>query len=153
MTQVAGRAGRRDEKGRVLIQTAKPGHPVLEHIISTDYIGFYKDEIAEREHFFYPPFSRLIRITLKHKDALELHKAGQLAERQFSIFFGTKMLGPEKPYIGKVRNLYLLNFLLKLENQNKALQTDKTKLREALNILNRQSEFKSVKFVIDVDPQ
>lgn len=151
MMQVAGRAGRRRERGKVYIQSAKIDHPVLHHMIDDSFKDFYSHELSEREVFHYPPFNRLIKITLKHRDALQLHKCGQTAQLTFNRAFGKLMLGPEKPYIGKIRNMYLLNFLLKLDH-SASLSGQKKVLRKLLDQLEQDEQFKGIRIVIDVDP-
>lgn len=152
LTQVAGRAGRREDLGTVYIQTSKPNHFIVEQLVEGDYEAMFSTELTEREHFNYPPFFRLIKITLKHKDALELYKLGQHFKQHLLPHFGDKLLGPEKPYISKIRNMYLLNFVLKLEKDAKELSRNKQILAYLINQLNLQKEFKASRIVVDVDP-
>jgi primosomal protein N' (replication factor Y) len=152
MTQVAGRAGRRKEQGKVYIQTSKPDHYVIHQIINHDYLGMYQADIVERKDFDYPPFMRLVKITLKHKDALELYKIGNTTKLHLISYFGASLLGPEKPYVSKIRNWYLLNFVLKIENSGPKIREQKRKLAAAVAILNKQKEFSQARIVIDVDP-
>ncbi|MBR9861803.1 primosomal protein N', partial [bacterium] len=152
ITQVAGRAGRRKDPGMVYIQSAKPGHGVLHVIKDGSFEQFFEEEIEERKKFNYPPFTRLIKLTFKHKDALELHKAGAYAQEQFKSQFGPMMLGPEKPFIGKIRNMYLLNFLLKMPNDSKEIRGIKMKLSKSIQDLQSSDAFKGVRITLDVDP-
>jgi primosomal protein N' (replication factor Y) len=152
LTQVAGRAGRREDLGTVYIQTSKPNHFIVEQLVNGDYEGMYAAELAERENFDYPPFYRLIKITLKHKDALELYKLGQKFKHYLLPHFGDKLLGPEKPYVSKIRNMYLLNFVLKLAKDSKDLSKNKQILAYLINQLKLQKEFKTSRIVVDVDP-
>ncbi len=152
MTQVAGRAGRRKEQGKVYIQSGRPEHPVLQWVKSSDYQQLYSNELAEREAFSYPPFKRLIKLTYKHKDALALHKAVQTIRQELHMVFGDRILGPEKPYVSKIRNWYLMNFLLKMDNENSAIRKDKAQLQMSIDKLERDRQYKGLRWTIDVDP-
>jgi primosomal protein N' (replication factor Y) len=152
LTQVAGRAGRRKEQGEVYIQTSKPDHFIIDKIVQHNYLEMYDMEIVERENFDYPPFNRLIKITLKHKDALELYKIGQHTKNHLLTYFGTSLLGPEKPYISKIRNLYILNFVIKIENSGNAIRTKKSQLYSAMGELQALAMYKNTRLIIDVDP-
>lgn len=152
MTQVAGRAGRRSEQGHVYIQSSKVNHSILQHVAEHDFKGMYDVEMNEREAFHYPPFNRLIKLTFKHKDALELHKSCVEARRLFNEVFGQNMLGPEKPYVGKIRNWYLMNFLLKLPNDPKELSVAKSSLYRLIQQLEQLPQLKGSRILVDVDP-
>ena len=152
ITQVAGRAGRRKQQGIVYVQTSNPDHPVIEQIMQSDYQTMYEKDLVERKDFDYPPYHRLIKIQLKHKDPLELYKLGNKAKNHFISFFGNSILGPEKPQVSRIRTWYLLNFVLKVENNGKQIAEQKYKLALAVNQLQKQKEFNKLKIVIDVDP-
>ena len=151
VTQVSGRAGRAGKRGQVLIQASKPQHSILQYVIANDYAGMYTSQLAEREKFRYPPFYRLIRLTLKHKskDVVQL-AAKELVEYLIQIF-GQRVLGPETPLISRVQNYYLENIWLKIEKQASA-QKAKTLLAEAINNLRILPAYKSLSVVADVDP-
>lgn len=152
ITQVAGRAGRRREQGTVYIQTSKPDHLVIKQIVENNYQAMYEGELAERKDYNYPPFYRLVKVTLKHKDALELYKIGQTTKNHLITFFGNSLLGPEKPYVSKIRNWYLLHFVLKIENNAMEISKQKFKLANAVAQLNKKREFNQARIIIDVDP-
>ncbi len=152
ITQVAGRAGRRKQQGIVYVQTSNPDHPVIEQIMQSDYQTMYEKDLVERKDFDYPPYHRLIKIQLKHKDPLELYKLGNKAKNHFISFFGNSILGPEKPHVSRIRTWYLLNFVLKVENNGKQIAEQKYKLALAVNQLQKQKEFNKLKIVIDADP-
>ncbi|NNJ56072.1 MAG: primosomal protein N' [Bacteroidia bacterium] len=152
LTQVAGRAGRRKEEGIVYIQTSKPNHFIIERIKGNDYNAMYDTEIIERQSFHYPPFNRLIKITLKHKDALELYKLGVHCKSHLLSYFGDNLLGPEKPYVSKIRNLYILNFVVKMENTGIQIKEQKQKLRKAVSELEQDKKYNTTRIIIDVDP-
>ncbi len=152
ITQVSGRSGRRDKIGKVIIQTTNLKQPILHKIVSNDYRGLYEEEIAEREAYQYPPFVRLIRITAKHIDKKVSQKAAAMLGELLRSFLGDhRVLGPEEPLIGKIRNQYLINLMLKLEKGINLLEVKK-KIREHSLELLQEKEFRKVKLVIDVDP-
>jgi primosomal protein N' (replication factor Y) (superfamily II helicase) len=152
MTQVAGRAGRRKEQGKVYIQTSKPEHYVIQQIVNHDYTAMYNNDIAERKSFDYPPYFRLVKISLKHKDPLLLSRLGNTVKLHLIAYFGKSLLGPEKPYVSKIRNWYILNFVLKVENNSRIVNEQKKKLEGALQHLNKQKDFSQAKIIVDVDP-
>lgn len=152
ITQVAGRAGRKKDLGKVYLQTSMPDHPIIQKILDHDYVGMYENDLNEREKFNYPPFYRLIQITIKQKDALELYKLGGIAKNKLSTYFGASLLGPEKPYVGKIRNWYILNFVLKIPNQGGPIKAQKSKLLQAIHQLEKTKEFNKARVIIDVDP-
>ncbi len=152
ITQVSGRAGRRDRPGLVLIQTAGPGHPLLQFVVQNDYKGFYESEIPEREAYHYPPFSRIIEITVKDQDQPTAHKAAaRLAEILASKLGKERVLGPEKALVERIRNKYLFEVWLKLEKDKLNIKATKQLLREELVNLSAEKAFKSAQFVINVD--
>ncbi len=154
ITQVSGRAGRREEQGKVVIQTSNPQQEVLQKIIDNDYIGFYQSEIRDREQYRYPPFTRLIRITIKHKDK----RMGEISAQKLCNLLveplGKKrVLGPEAPGINKIRNLYLVEILIKLEKGSVPLQKVKKLIQDrSLSLLKDAPEAKAARIIFDVDP-
>ncbi|HRN55155.1 MAG TPA: primosomal protein N', partial [Agriterribacter sp.] len=114
MEQVSGRAGRKDERGRVMIQVANTKHPVLHFVQQHDYAAFFSYEIAARERFFYPPFSRIILVTFRHKLKERTAEAAQLFAAQLQKDYGKYMVGPAEPAVNRVRNQYLMELLFKL---------------------------------------
>lgn len=151
MTQVAGRSGRRKKRGKVIIQTGDPDHWVLNHVIEHDYNSFYKNEIIERKNYFYPPFFKMIAITLKHRDENVLNAASyELAQKLISVF-QQRVLGPEFPIVKRVNNLYLKEIKLKIERTANDRQV-KTKIQEIIDEFLIHPNNKSVRVVVDVDP-
>ncbi len=151
MTQVSGRAGRAGERGQVIIQASKPQHLILQYVVTNDYVGMYTSELAEREKYKYPPFYRLIRLTLKHKNKDVLHLAAKELADYLTQIFGRRVLGPETPLISRVQTYYLENILLKIEKQASA-QKAKELLTEAINNLRQLPAYKALFIVADVDP-
>ncbi len=118
MAQVSGRAGRKNERGKVIIQTSDPVHPVIRYVINNDYEGLYRDQIAERQTFAYPPFVRMIRLVIRAKEKEDAdNAAGELAQKLRSVF-GRRVLGPQPPLVGRVKNQYLNQILLKVEKKS-----------------------------------
>ncbi len=153
LTQVSGRAGRKDKKGTVLIQTAKPQHPLLQRVVNHDYEGFYQDEIIEREKHFYPPFSRVINITVKADEQnLSIEAAGELAQRLKAVLGEGRVLGPVPALIEKIRNQYLQNVMVKLERDKINLKSVKRLIKEQTVGLTSNKKYKTLHIVLDVDP-
>lgn len=152
MSQVGGRAGRRNKRGKVIIQTLNPNHPLLNDVKEHDYESFYKHEIFQREKFRYPPFYRLIQITLKHKKDEVVSKAAIHFAENLKKIFGKKLLGPTLPGISRIRNYFLRDVLLKLEREKDSVNKAKEFVRVEIEKLQQKNEFKSVVVVEDVDP-
>jgi primosomal protein N' (replication factor Y) len=151
MAQVAGRAGRRDKRGEVIIQTFNPAHAVIQCVITHDYQTMYNNELSERNIFHYPPFHRLIRLTLKSKDHLSLDNAAQFFTDKLREHFGGRILGPEFPPVGKVRDEFLKNILLKIEREANSTKMKEVLAKEIL-LFRANVDFKKVRIVADVDP-
>lgn len=152
MVQVAGRAGRKHRKGQVIVQTFNPTHPVIQEVLANDYAGFFRREIGERQDFHYPPFTRLIRVTLKHKKPQTVNDAMRLFAHWLQKDLKENMIGPAVPPVGKVRGYYLLDILLKLPNQPAALQHAKKRLAETTANLQVTEGYSNVRVSVDVDP-
>jgi primosomal protein N' (replication factor Y) len=153
LTQVSGRAGRRQKQGLVLIQTANVNNPLLQKIIRNDYQGFYQDEIIERETYYYPPFTRMIEISVKHTEQEKAFEAAQhLAKLLLEKLGKARVLGPETPLVDRVRNKFLFDIYLKLEKDKLNIKATKTFLREQIDDLFQNRLFRDVAVVVDVDP-
>lgn len=151
MTQLAGRAGRRAKQGQVIIQTHQPEHVMIQYVINNDYEGFYQTEIMERLQFHYPPFYRLIKITLKHKELNTINAAAQVLAGALKTNFGNAVLGPEFPFISRIRNYYHKVIMIKLE-KNTALKASKKVITDRILQLYSDKKYKSVIVQPDVDP-
>lgn len=115
MSQVSGRAGRKGKRGLVILQTKSPEHPVVRQVVSNDYAGFFRSLMSERRQFNYPPYCRLTCVWLKHRDeALVASAALELGSR-LRQWFGSRVLGPDKPAVAKVKSLAIRKLVLKLE--------------------------------------
>lgn len=152
MMQVGGRAGRKQKRGKVIIQTSNPQHAVIAQVVAHDYNAFYKSEMLERNRFHYPPYTRMVQITLRHKDVTMVEKAAHFLANNIRKTRVGELLGPTVPLISRVRNLYLRDILIKTNQQTPDLQTFKKVLRESLDMLRSEKDLKSVWISVDVDP-
>ena len=152
LEQVSGRAGRAHKQGQVIIQTSQPGHDVIKFVQTHDYEGFYQHELADRQKFGYPPFTKVINIYLKHRDDATV---GEIAVRYSGLLrqvFGTRVLGPMSPLVARVQNLYIRQITLKMET---AASMTKVKgiLRDLYErMLAADARMKAVRLYYDVDP-
>jgi primosomal protein N' (replication factor Y) (superfamily II helicase) len=152
MEQVSGRAGRKNQQGRVMIQTGNPRHWVLQLVQAHDYKKFYETEIYGRRDFFYPPYSRIVLLTLKHKDKTVVNNAAQRLGELLRQDLKEYVEGPADPAINKIRNQYLKNLLIKLPKAVGKSGTYKKVIQNHINLLHSEAAYKSVTVVADVDP-
>jgi len=153
ITQVAGRAGRREKTGHVIIQSRKTDNPIFDAIFKGDYRNFYLQEMGERQQFFYPPFVRNIKVIIKHKEIKTAENAAiHLRNLLQDIPVKKIILGPEKGLIGKIKNQYIFELLIKLDKSGQAQPIFKEHLKLVLEELSAAKQFKSVRFIVDVDP-
>lgn len=151
LVQVAGRAGRTDKQGEVLIQTFQPTHSVIEQVISENYIDLYKTEIQQRQEFNYPPFYRMIKLIFKSKDYNRLNEAADWLAIYLKQIFSKQVLGPEFPGIARIRNQYIKQIILKIPPQQ-SLSKTKSYLMKGIDRYESVARFKGVRLNIDVDP-
>ncbi len=151
LSQVAGRAGRKSEPGTVLIQTWDPEHAVLQMVKDHNYELFFEVEIEERRKFHYPPFSKLIHVTLKNEVQTGLDEAADALANYLRVTFGTRILGPEYPAMMKVRNMFQKRILIKIEN-GLSLSKFKSTLKTQIAAFFQQFPLKNFRLTIDVDP-
>jgi len=151
MTQVSGRAGRKNKQGLVVLQTSNPKHPVIMDVINHNFINHYTGQLEERQMFKYPPFYRLIYITIKHKEQSTTNKAAHLLAEQLRVIFGSRVLGPQAPVINRIQNLFIKKILIKMEKKASPTKV-KHLMRESIFSLQAQQAFRYVTFQIDVDP-
>jgi primosomal protein N' (replication factor Y) len=152
LTQVAGRAGRRERQGEVYIQTAERDNPVIGWVESGDYVAMAHHELAERQTWGYPPYSRLLRLTLKYADAQTLRSASATLAKRLREHFGGRVFGPVEPYVNRIRGEWIVQILLKIEITS-SLSRAKQLLLSRLEELATISEWKKINITIDVDPQ
>lgn len=153
MEQVSGRAGRKDVQGKVLIQATQVSHPVLQFVQQHDYKKMYAFELEKRKEYFYPPFSRIIAITLKHKMKETVDEAAHQLADALNKDLKDLVIGPAAPVVGRVRNQYLMELLIKLPLDMKMIQQYKKIIRNHFNLLLSDKRFKSVTIIPDVDTQ
>lgn len=152
MSQVAGRAGRKSKRGKVIIQAFEPNHWIIQKVMQNDYIGMYTQEIVERRNFNYPPFYRIINIQLRHRKSDVLQFGAQFFAQKLKDVFKERVLGPEVPMVARVRNNYLQNITIKFERTASA-QKVKEIIMQKRNEFLAEFDFRSIRVVIDVDPQ
>ena len=150
MMQVAGRAGRRNDRGRVVIQTSQPKHPVIRFVASGDYHAMANSELAERKAFGYPPYSHLIRLLLRHEEYNLLHHAAHALATVMRKKFGARVMGPVSAALEMLRGEHRAEILLKIES-GASMQRARTLLREAIATVEGDPQYKTVKISVDVD--
>ena len=150
--QVSGRAGRTEKRGLVLIQTRKPDHPVVRQIKHGKVEEFYAAELNERREYKYPPFTRLIRITLKNRDKDLVHEAAMILSTNLRQFLGERVLGPQEPLINRIRNEYIMEIWIKIERANPDREKIKRHIHHEGELLKNQKLFRNLKVSYNVDP-
>ncbi len=151
LMQVSGRAGRTKKRGKVIVQTYNPEHDVIKKVINNDYSGMYKQQLCERKEFNYPPFFRLILLSLVHKNPDMLNKScDELAGKLIDIF-GDNVIGPEYPLISRIRNFYTKNIMVKIPKDNKYLN-NKKKIKKLLENFQKIQKYRTVRIITDIDP-
>lgn len=151
LEQVAGRAGRRQEPGKVLIQTTKTDEPVLEHVKKHDYDSYYNEELANRQRYGYPPFTKIVNIFVRNKDAATCDAAAVMLAMALRQVFGNRVLGPEKPFVSRINTWYLQQIMLKVEAQA-SMKKVKALLRQVYETLAPAPQIKTSQIHYDVDP-
>lgn len=151
MAQVSGRAGRKNKRGLVILQTSSPQHQIIGQVIRNDYAAMYKVQTEERKLFKYPPYFRIIQITLRHKDVQVVRKAANEMGQLLVQVFGSRVLGPIDPPVSRIQNLYIKQIILKIENEASPAKA-KEILQHICNQILSDSKFKSVRIGLDVDP-
>jgi primosomal protein N' (replication factor Y) len=151
MEQVSGRAGRKEATGKVLIQTLNPAHPVLQYVKQHDYKKMFEEELVKRKQFAYPPYTRMILLTFKHKIKEVVENAALNFADALKNRYNDHIVGPAEPVVNRVRNQYLMELLLKLPKDRRFIMQCKKDLLAQVAILHNESRFKSVVVVPDVD--
>lgn len=153
ITQVAGRAGRREAKGQVIIQTRNPETQLYEQVIKGDYAEFFRQEMFDRKKFYYPPYVKLVKITTRHSDPKVAEKAANFLHREMANIAVKKIvLGPEKGVIARIKNQYQFESLIKLDRSGNTQAIFKESLAKIIEELQARPEFRSVRWIADVDP-
>ena len=152
MVQVSGRSGRSEERGKVAIQTFNPYHVILQQVSMHDYLGMFREQLEERRQFSYPPYVRLIRITLKDRDYNKVEEAAKWMGTSLHSIYGDRVLGPTTPGISRIRNKYIRTLLIKIP-KGASLKVSKSQLIKVRNTFQAIPQFKSIQLILDVDPQ
>lgn len=151
MTQVAGRSGRRQKRGKVIIQTGDPDHWVIQKVVDHDFVSFFNDEIMERANFFYPPFYKIIEITLKHRNEHKVIEGANILATELRKTFKERVLGPEFPVVKRIYNQYLKKIVIKIEKEASDKRV-KLRIQEIIDEFYCTPSNKSIRIIIDVDP-
>jgi primosomal protein N' (replication factor Y) len=151
MEQVSGRAGRRQKLGKVVIQTSDPDNKIIRLVLNHDYKSMFRMQVDERKVFNYPPFCRLIKISVRHKERSLLNSFSDFLGRDLKKIFGKRVLGPEFPLISQVQLWYIKTILIKLERE-KPIAKSKQLINEAIERLEKEKGASALKIAVDVDP-
>mgnify|MGYP001063719225 FL=1 len=150
MVQVSGRAGRSKKQGNVAIQTYNPFHQILQQVSTTNYKEMYKEQLQERYQYKYPPYYRLIKITLKHRDYNKVDSGVNWLFKALYSSFGEHVLGPTAPAVARIRNQYIKNIIIKIPPKQGLVHT-KSQITKIRNTFEAVADFRPIRFIIDVD--
>lgn len=150
MTQVSGRAGRSEKRGKVIIQTYNPNHNVIQQVTHNDYEGMYKEQLYERQIYKYPPYFRLVKLTLKHRDFDKLKEGSMWLYQVLQQSLAMPVLGPEEPAINRIRNEYIRTIMVKIP-QNVSIGVTKKTIQKALNSFDVIPQYKAIRIALNVD--
>lgn len=152
MAQVAGRAGRKNKSGRVILQTKSPDLPIIAQVTGYNFLQFYNQQLSERLLFHYPPYYRLVYIYLKHRSSQVVDEAANTASEMLRTVFGSRVLGPDQPPVSRVQQLFIRKIVLKIETRVSIY-----KVHEQLKLMQQKlftdEHFRGVTLYYDVDPQ
>lgn len=151
MSQVAGRAGRKKKRGKVVIQTYDPDHHIIQRVVNHDYYEMYRNELIERKNYSYPPFFKMIVLSLRHKNANNLDMIAEELAKSLVGIFGDRVLGPEYPIVKRIKNLYIKEIRIKMERQISQKKA-KQKIEEIVDAFYAKPMNKSTRISINVDP-
>lgn len=152
LSQVAGRAGRRNKQGKVVIQTYDIKHRIIKQVVENDYEGMFREEMIERKQFKYPPFYKIIQIDIKHKDLGKLLVIAENFAKDLKVNLGDVILGPQSPLVSRIRNYYIQSIIIKMDWKNQSVSKIKTLLKEKVSEFEVDKSNKGAFLVIDVDP-
>ena len=150
MTQVSGRSGRSEKQGKVIIQTYNPDHNTIQQVVRNDYEGMYKEQLYERQIYKYPPYFKLIKLTLKHRDFDKLKEGSMWLYQVMQQNFTIPVLGPEEPPISRIRNEYIRTIMIKIP-LNQSLQGTKKTIQKMLNSFEAVAQYRSIKVTVNID--
>ena len=150
MTQVSGRSGRSEKRGKVIIQTYNPEHNTIQQVVQNDYSGMYKEQLYERQIYKYPPYFKLVKLTLKHRDFDKLKEGSMWLYQVMQQNLTIPVLGPEEPPISRIRNEYIRTIMVKIPI-NQSLQGTKKTIQKMLNSFDAVAQYRSIKVSVNVD--
>nr|WP_315166213.1 primosomal protein N' [uncultured Flavobacterium sp.] len=150
MTQVSGRSGRSEKQGKVIIQTYNPNHNTIQQVTVNDYLGMYNEQLYDRKIYKYPPYFRIIKLTLKHRDFDKLKEGSVWLYQVMSQNLNMPVLGPEEPAISRIRNEYIRTILIKIPQNTPIAGTKKT-IQKILNSFEAVAQYRAIKVIINVD--
>jgi primosomal protein N' (replication factor Y) len=148
---VSGRAGRKEKAGTVYIQTNQPEHEVINHVLANNYLHFYQSQINEREQFHYPPFTRVIELSVVAKDINVVNDIAEQLANQLKPLFGGMLLGPEFPLVAKIKDQYHKRVLLKINREYSPTQV-RNLLKQEIDTLQYNNKKSIYRLQIDADP-
>lgn len=151
MSQVSGRAGRKGKRGLVILQTKNHDLPVIQQVVRNDYSGFYASLLEERKEFHYPPFYHLVYVYLKHRNDDTVNSAALEMGSRLRELFGTRVLGPDKPAVARIKTLHIRKIVLKLEN-GLDYRLAKNYLRQVKDAMMAEKRYGALTVYYDVDP-
>lgn len=150
MTQVAGRSGRSEKQGKVIVQTYNPDHNTIQQVTTTDYEGMYREQLYDRQIYKYPPYFRIIKLTLKHRDYEKVKEASMWLYQVIQQNLNIPVLGPEEPAISRIRNEYIRTIIIKIPVNISVVGTKKT-IQKMLNSFDAVAQYRAVKVSVNVD--
>jgi len=151
MMQVSGRAGRKEKQGKVIIQTYDKQHPVIQDVVSYNFEHLYSHQMGERKVFHYPPYYRLVKVSVKHKEQKRAEDAAKRLTHYLKQFFGQRVLGPQPPLIARIQNYYIQEMLIKLE-RSMPVYDSRRQIRQAIGYLQQNPGMKGIRVAVDADP-
>lgn len=155
LLQVSGRAGRSAQRGKVLIQTYNPQHPVIQQVLQNDFKGMYQNQIEERQSFSYPPFVQMIKITLKHTNFNRTNEGAEwfanALKEAFASKKGIEILGPEFPLISRIKNEYMKDVLVKVKPSELSIHHTKKQIKRIETSFQSISNFRAIRVSYLID--
>ena len=153
MAQVAGRAGRKDRQGTVIIQTRQPDAPVMEFVSNNNYAGFFRSQMEERHAFCYPPYSRIVTAILKGHDPESVERAAHtLKEALDSMFNPDRVLGPDAPPVSRIQYQHIRRIMVKI-SLDLSVEESRQRISQALQAIHSGNGISGVTVSFDADPQ
>jgi primosomal protein N' (replication factor Y) len=150
MTQVSGRSGRAEKQGKVIIQTYSPSHPTIQQVLHTDYTAMFNEQLIQRHVYKYPPYFKLVKLTLKHRDFEKLREGAMWLYQVMQQNLKMPVLGPEEPAINRIRNEYIRTIMVKIPLTTSIGSTKKT-IQKMLNSFEAVPQYRAIRVIVNVD--